>query len=147
MKHEEFKKVVESLPSYQRLAFIHGERLFNRDECGYRIVYLQALYELASRPTGIIVTSEKLSKQQREELLAELVEIDITALGDGEPKSIIVPQGEAYIRPVPPRLQSLVKYPESDDCDDALTDGQVWVAIGIMILIILIISFCAFPSP
>lgn len=147
MKHEDFEKVIESLPSYQRLAFIHGERLFNRDECGYRIVYLQALYELASRPTGIIVTSEKLSKQQREELLAELVEIDITALGDGEPKSIIVPIDESYIRPVPPRLQSLVKYPESDDQDDALTDGQVWVAIGIMILIILIISFCAFPSP
>lgn len=147
MKHEDFEKVIESLPSYQRLAFIHGERLFNRDECGYRIVYLQALYELASRPTGIIVTSEKLSKQQREELLAELVEIDITALGDGEPKSIIVPQGEACIRPVPPRLQSLVKYPESDDCDDALTDGQVWVAIGIIILLILIISFSAFPSP
>ncbi|MGV2947950.1 hypothetical protein, partial [Acinetobacter sp. AGC35] len=141
MKHEDFEKVIESLPSYQRLAFIHGERLFNRDECGYRIVYLQALYELASRPTGIIVTSEKLSKQQREELLAELVEIDITALGDGEPKSIIVPIDESYIRPVPPRLQSLVKYPESDDQDDALTDGQVWVAIGIMILIILIISF------
>ncbi|MFV5509137.1 hypothetical protein [Acinetobacter sp. 197] len=147
MKHEEFRKVVESLPSYQRLSFIHGERLFIRDADGYRIVSIQALYELASRPTGIIVTSEKLSKQQREELLAELVEIDITALGDGEPKSIIVPQGEACIRPVPPRLQSLVKYPESDDCDDALTDGQVWVAIGIIILLILIISFSAFPSP
>ncbi|AUC06918.1 hypothetical protein BVG18_08420 [Acinetobacter lwoffii] len=147
MKHEDFEQYVKGLPVYYRLVFIHGERLFNRDECGYRIVYLQALYELASRPTGIIVTSEKLSKQQREELLAELVEIDITALGDGEPKSIIVPIDESYIRPVPPRLQSLVKYPESDDQDDALTDGQVWVAIGIMILIILIISFCAFPSP
>ena len=156
MKHEEFRKVVESLPSYQRLSFIHGERLFIRDADGYRIVSIQALYELASRPVGMIVTAEKLSKEQREELLADIskgfrngsiTDIDITEIGDGEPKSIIVPQGEACIRPVPPRLQSLVKYPESDDCDDALTDGQVWAAIGIIILIILIISFCAFPSP
>lgn len=144
MKHEDFEKVIESLPSYQRLAFIHGERLFIRDADGYRIVSIQALYELASRPTGMIFTSAKLSKQQREEILSELVEIDITALGDGEPKSIVVPIDESYIRPVPPRLQSLVKYPESDDQDDALTDGQVWVAIGVMILIILIISFSAF---
>lgn len=144
MKHEEFKKVVESLPSYQRLSFIHGERLFIRDADGYRIVSIQALYELASRPVGMIVTAEILTKEQHEKLLTELVEIDTTALGDGEPKSIVVPIDESYIRPVPPRLQSLVKYPESDDQDDALTDGQVWVAIGVMILIILIISFSAF---
>lgn len=147
MNDKQFREIVKSLPSYQRLSFIHGERLFIRDADGYRIVSIQALYELASRPTGMIFTSAKLSKQQREEILSELVEIDITALGDGEPKSIVVPIDESYIRPVPPRLQSLVKYPESDDQDDALTDGQVWVAIGIMILIILIISFCAFPSP
>jgi hypothetical protein len=149
MKHEDFEKVIESLPSYQRLAFIHGERLFNRDECGYRIVYLQALYELASRPTGIIVTSEKLSKQQREELLAELVEIDITAIGDGEPKQIrpiICSRGQqiwCYNGEHPDCYERL----KNSDDEDHLTDGQVWVAIGIIILLILIISFSAFPSP
>lgn len=149
MKHEDFEKVIESLPSYQRLAFIHGERLFNRDECGYRIVYLQALYELASRPTGIIVTSEKLSKQQREELLAELVEIDITAIGDGEPKQIrpiICSLGQQIWCDKDEHPDCFERLKNSDD-EDHLTDGQVWVAIGIMILIILIISFCAFPSP
>lgn len=148
MKHEDFEKVIESLPSYQRLAFIHGERLFNRDECGYRIVYLQALYELASRPTGIIVTSEKLSKQQREELLAELVEIDITAIGDGEPKQIrpiICSRGQqiwCYNGEHPDCYERL----KNSDDEDHLTDGQVWVAIGIIILLILIISFSAFPN-
>ena len=135
MKHEEFKKVVESLPSYQRLSFIHGERLFIRDADSYRIVSIQALYELASRPTGIIVTSEKLSKQQREELLTE---------SDGYTPLLsrkeLKPE---YVRPPP--LVSM--YPVIDDHDDALTDGQVWIAIGIIILLILIISFSAFPNP
>ncbi|MFZ0024363.1 hypothetical protein [Acinetobacter sp.] len=159
MKHEEFKKVVESLPSYQRLSFIHGERLFIRDADGYRIVSIQALYELASRPVGMIVTAEILTKEQREKLLTELVEIDTTALGDGEPKSIIVPLTKPSaptsfaaggLIPVPPLVPCPLldlKYSGINDHDDALTDGQVWVAIGIMILIILIISFCAFPSP
>lgn len=156
MKHEDFEKVIESLPSYQRLAFIHGERLFNRDECGYRIVYLQALYEMASRPVGMIVTSEKLSKEQREELLTDLskelrngliTDMDITAIGDGEPKSISIPPPKA---PAPTSLAAgglIPKYPLEDDHDDALTDGQVWIAIGIIILLILIISFSAFPNP
>ena len=146
MKHEDFEKVIESLPSYQRLAFIHGERLFNRDECGYRIVYLQALYELASRPTGIIVTSEKLSKQQREELLAE-----------ADKYTPLIPRGRSGLvfdlglppQPVPPLVPCPLlelEYPERNDHDDALTDGQVWVAIGIIILLILIISFSVFPN-
>lgn len=165
MKHDEFKKVVESLPSYPRLAFIHGERLFSRDECGYRIVYLQALYEMASRPVGMIVTSEKLSKQQREELLTDLskelrngliTDMDITAIGDGEPKSISF-RFDPCIREVPPPKPPaptsfaagglIPRHPSEDDHDDALTDGQVWVAIGIIILLILIISFSAFPNP
>lgn len=134
MDDKEFREIVKSLPSYQRLSFIHGERLFIRDADGYRIVSIQALYELASRPTGIIVTSEKLSKQH----VALLAESDgyTPLLSRKELKPEYVP---------PPPLVSM--YPVIDDHDDALTDGQVWVAIGIMILIILIISFCAFPSP
>lgn len=157
MKHDEFKKVVESLPSYPRLAFIHGERLFSRDECGYRIVYLQALYEMASRPVGMIVTSEKLSKEQREELLTDLskelrngliTDMDITAIGDGEPKQIrpiICSRGQqiwCYNGEHPDCYERL----KNSDDEDHLTDGQVWVAIGIIILLILIISFSAFPN-
>lgn len=150
MKHEEFRKVVESLPSYQRLSFIHGERLFIRDADGYRIVSIQALYELASRPTGIIVTSEKLSKQHREALLAELVDIDITAIGDGEPKQIrpiICSRGQRIWchNGEHPDCYERLKNGEHEH-EHQLTDGQVWVAIGVMILIILIISFSAFPN-
>ena len=148
MDDKEFQEIVKSLPSYQRLSFIHGERLFIRDADSYRIVSIQALYELASRPTGIIVTSEKLSKQQREELLAELVDIDITAIGDGEPKQIrpiICRRGQqiwCYNGEHPDCYERL----KNSDDEDHLTDGQVWVAIGIIILLILIISFSAFPN-
>lgn len=148
MDDKEFQEIVKSLPSYQRLSFIHGERLFIRDADSYRIVSIQALYELASRPTGIIVTSEKLSKQQREELLAELVDIDITAIGDGEPKQIrpiICSRGQqiwCYNGEHPDCYERL----KNSDDEDHLTDGQVWVAIGIIILLILIISFSAFPN-
>lgn len=114
MDDKEFREIVKSLPSYQRLSFIHGERLFIRDADSYRIVSIQALYELASRPTGIIVTSEKLSKQLKPEYVP------------------------------PPPLVSM--YPVIDDHDDALTDGQVWVAIGVIIFIILIISFPYFQT-
>lgn len=134
MNDKEFREIVKSLPSYQRLSFIHGERLFIRDADGYRIVSIQALYELASRPTGIIVTSEKLSKQH----VALLAESDgyTPLLSRKELKPEYVP---------PPPLVSM--YPVIDDHDDALTDGQVWIAIGIIILLILIISFSAFPNP
>lgn len=134
MDDKEFREIVKSLPSYQRLSFIHGERLFIRDADGYRIVSIQALYELASRPTGIIVTSEKLSKQH----VALLAESDgyTPLLSRKELKPEYVP---------PPPLVSM--YPVIDDHDDALTDGQVWIAIGIIILLILIISFSAFPNP
>lgn len=148
MDDKEFREIVKSLPSYQRLSFIHGERLFIRDADGYRIVSIQALYELASRPTGIIVTSEKLSKQQREELLAELVDIDITAIGDGEPKQIrpiICSRGQqiwCYNGEHPDCYERL----KNSDDEDHLTDGQVWVAIGVIIFIILIISFSVFPN-
>ena len=148
MDDKEFREIVKSLPSYQRLSFIHGERLFIRDADGYRIVSIQALYELASRPTGIIVTSEKLSKQQHEELLAELVDIDITAIGDGEPKQIrpiICSRGQqiwCYNGEHPDCYERL----KNSDDEDHLTDGQVWVAIGVIIFIILIISFSVFPN-
>ena len=134
MDDKEFREIVKSLPSYQRLSFIHGERLFIRDADSYRIVSIQALYELASRPTGIIVTSEKLSKQH----VALLAESDgyTPLLSRKELKPEYVP---------PPPLVSM--YPVIDDHDDALTDGQVWIAIGIIILLILIISFSAFPNP
>ena len=134
MDDKEFREIVKSLPSYQRLSFIHGERLFIRDADGYRMVSIQALYELASRPTGIIVTSEKLSKQH----VALLAESDgyTPLLSRKELKPEYVP---------PPPLVSM--YPVIDDHDDALTDGQVWIAIGIIILLILIISFSAFPNP
>lgn len=130
MDDKEFREIVKSLPSYQRLSFIHGERLFIRDADSYRIVRIQALYELASRPTGIIVTSEKLSKQQREELLAES-DGYTPLLSRKELKPEYVP---------PPPLVSM--YPVIDDHDD----GQVWVAIGVIIFIILIISFSVFPN-
>lgn len=130
MDDKEFREIVKSLPSYQRLSFIHGERLFIRDADSYRIVSIQALYELASRPTGIIVTSEKLSKQQREELLAES-DGYTPLLSRKELKPEYVP---------PPPLVSM--YPVIDDHDD----GQVWVAIGVIIFIILIISFSVFPN-
>lgn len=130
MDDKEFREIVKSLPSYQRLSFIHGERLFIRDADGYRIVSIQALYELASRPTGIIVTSEKLSKQQREELLTES-DGYTPLLSRKELKPEYVP---------PPPLVSM--YPVIDDHDD----GQVWVAIGVIIFIILIISFSVFPN-
>ena len=147
MNDKQFREIVESLPSYQRLSFIHGERLFIRDADGYRIVSIQALYELASRPTGIIVTSEKLSKQQREELLAE-----------ADKYTPLIPRGRSGLvfdlglppQPVPPLVPCPpleLMYPVIDDHDDALTDGQVWFAIGIIILLILIISFSAFPNP
>lgn len=147
MDDKEFQEIVKSLPSYQRLSFIHGERLFIRDADGYRIVSIQALYELASRPTGIIVTSEKLSKQHREALLAE-----------ADKYTPLIPRGRSGLvfdlglppQPVPPLVPCPLlelEYPERNDQDDALTDGQVWVAIGVMILIILIISFSAFPNP
>lgn len=148
MNDKQFREIVKSLPSYQRLSFIHGERLFIRDADGYRIVSIQALYELASTPTGIISTSEHLSKQQREELLAELVDIDITAIGDGEPKQIrpiICSRGQqiwCYNGEHPDCYERL----KNGEHEHQLTDGQVWVAIGVMILIILIISFSAFPN-
>lgn len=146
MNDKQFREIVKSLPSYQRLSFIHGERLFIRDADGYRIVSIQALYELASRPTGMIFTSAKLSKQQREELLAELVEIDITAIGDGEPKQIrpiICSLGQQIWCDKDEHPDCFERLKNSDD-EDHLTDGQVWVAIGIIILLILIISFSAF---
>lgn len=130
MDDKEFREIVKSLPSYQRLSFIHGERLFIRDADSYRIVSIQALYELASRPTGIIVTSEKLSKQHREAFLAES-DGYTPLLSRKELKPEYVP---------PPPLVSM--YPVIDDHDD-----QVWIAIGIIILLILIISFSAFPNP
>lgn len=148
MDDKEFREIVKSLPSYQRLSFIHGERLFIRDADSYRIVSIQALYELASRPTGIIITSEKLSKQHREALLAELVDIDITAIGDGEPKQIrpiICSRGQqiwCYNGEHPDCYERL----KNSDDEDHLTDGQVWVAIGVIIFIILIISFSVFPN-
>lgn len=157
MDDKEFREIVKSLPSYQRLSFIHGERLFIRDADGYRIVSIQALYELASRPTGIIVTSEKLSKQQREELLTDLskelrngliTDMDITAIGDGEPKQIrpiICSRGQqiwCYNGEHPDCYERL----KNSDDEDHLTDGQIWVAIGIIILLILIISFSVFPN-
>lgn len=133
MDDKEFREIVKSLPSYQRLSFIHGERLFIRDAGSYRIVSIQALYELASRPTGIIVTSEKLSKQH----VALLAESDgYTPLLS---RKELIPE---YVPPPP--LVSM--YPVIDDHDDALTDGQVWVAIGVIIFIILIISFSVFPN-
>ena len=134
MDDKEFQEIVKSLPSYQRLSFIHGERLFIRDADSYRIVSIQALYELASRPTGIIVTSEKLSKQQREGFLTE-----------SDSYTPLLSRKELIPEYVPPPLVSM--YPVIDDHDDALTDGQVWIAIGIIILLILIISFSAFPNP
>lgn len=145
MDDKEFQEIVKSLPSYQRLSFIHGERLFIRDADSYRIVSIQALYELASRPTGIIVTSEKLSKQHREALLAES-DGYTRLLSRKELKPEYVPP------PKPPAPTSLAagrlipRHPSEDDHDDALTDGQVWVAIGIIILLILIISFSVFPN-
>ena len=144
MDDKEFREIVKSLPSYQRLSFIHGERLFIRDAGSYRIVSIQALYELASRPTGIIVTSEKLSKQH----VALLAESDgyTPLLSRKELKPEYVPP------PKPPAPTSLAagrlipRHPSEDDHDDALTDGQVWVAIGVIIFIILIISFSVFPN-
>lgn len=145
MKHEDFEQYVKGLPVYYRLVFIHGERLFIRDEDCYRITGIQMAYEIYVR------------LRNRSELLS--IEIDTTALGDGEPKSISIPTPKAPaptslaaggLIPVPPLVPCPpldLKYSEIDDHDDALTDGQVWIAIGIIILIILIISFCAFPSP
>lgn len=133
MKHEDFEQYVKGLPVYYRLVFIHGERLFIRDEDCYRITSIQMAYEIYVR------------LKDRSELLS--IEIDTTALGDGEPKSISIPPPKA---PAPTSFAAgglIPKYPLDDDHDDALTDGQVWIAIGIIILLILIISFSAFSNP
>lgn len=187
MDDKEFREIVKSLPSYQRLSFIHGERLFIRDADSYRITSIQALYEMVSRPVGMIVTSEKLSKQQREELLAEsdgytpmvartrstltfdfglparlvppdlsnevrnglITDIDITAIGDGEPKQIrpiICSRGQQIWCDRDEHPDCFERLKISED-EDHLTDDQVWLAIGIMILLILIILFSVFPNP
>ena len=135
MKHEDFEKVIESLPSYQRLAFIHGERLFIRDEDCYRITSIQMAYEIYLR------------LKDRSELLS--IEIDTTAIGDGEPKQIrpiICSRGQQIWCDRDEHPDCFERLKISED-EDHLTDGQVWIAIGIIILLILIISFSAFPSP
>lgn len=44
--HKQFEDVFKTLPTYQRLIFIHGERLFNRDADVYRILVVQVAFEL-----------------------------------------------------------------------------------------------------
>ena len=140
MDDKEFIEIVKSLPSYQRLSFIHGERLFIRDADSYRITSIQALYEMVSSPTGMIVTSKKLSKEQREDLLTELsngliTDMDITAIGDGEPKQIrpiICSRGQQIWCDRDEHPDCFERLKISED-EDHLTDGQVWLAIGIII--------------
>lgn len=135
MKHEEFEQYVKGLPVYYRLVFIHGERLFIRDEDCYRITSIQMAYEIYLR------------LKDRSELLS--IEIDTTAIGDGEPKQIrpiICSRGQQIWCDRDEHPDCFERLKISED-EDHLTDGQVWIAIGIIILLILIISFSAFPSP
>lgn len=135
MKHEDFEQYVKGLPVYYRLVFIHGERLFIRDEDCYRITSIQMAYEIYVR------------LKDRSELLS--IEIDTTAIGDGEPKQIrpiICSRGQQIWCDRDEHPDCFERLKISED-EDHLTDGQVWIAIGIIILLILIISFSAFPSP
>ena len=135
MKHEDFEQYVKGLPVYYRLVFIHGERLFIRDEDCYRITSIQMAYEIYLR------------LKDRSELLS--IEIDTTAIGDGEPKQIrpiICSRGQQIWCDRDEHPDCFERLKISED-EDHLTDGQVWIAIGIIILLILIISFSAFPNP
>ncbi|MFW1816014.1 MULTISPECIES: hypothetical protein [Acinetobacter] len=49
MNHKKFEDEFKKLPSYQRLIFIHGERLFIRDADVYRVIAVQAAFELHMR--------------------------------------------------------------------------------------------------
>lgn len=49
MNHIKFEEKFKMLPSYQRLIFIHGERLFIRDADVYRVIAVQAAFELHMR--------------------------------------------------------------------------------------------------
>ncbi|ELW82009.1 MULTISPECIES: hypothetical protein [Acinetobacter] len=49
MNHKKFEDEFKKLPSYQRLIFIHGERLFIRDADVYRVIAVQAAYEFQVR--------------------------------------------------------------------------------------------------
>lgn len=49
MSHKDFEEQFKLLPSYQRLIFIHGERLFIRDADVYRVIAVQAAFELHMR--------------------------------------------------------------------------------------------------
>lgn len=49
MNHKKFEDEFKKLPSYKRLIFIHGERLFIRDANVYRVIAVQAAYEFQVR--------------------------------------------------------------------------------------------------
>lgn len=49
MNHKYFEEQFKKLPAYQRLIFIHGERLFIRDADVYRVIAVQAAYEFQVR--------------------------------------------------------------------------------------------------
>ena len=49
MSHKDFEDRFTKLPCYQRLVFIHGERLFIRDADIYRVLAVQSAYEFQVR--------------------------------------------------------------------------------------------------
>lgn len=49
MSHKNFEEQFKLLPSYLRLIFIHGERLFIRDADVYRVIAVQVAYEFHMR--------------------------------------------------------------------------------------------------
>lgn len=69
MDDKEFREIVKSLPSYQRLSFIHGERLFIRDADGYRSNYFyyfnNFIFRISKPLKGIGGLKSKMTSYKR----------------------------------------------------------------------------------
>lgn len=94
-KHQRFEDHIKTLKTYPEMRYCYGNNIFNKDRGVYENLSIRAMFEQWN-------------------LYQNQIQIDMTAIGDGEPK------------------QDLDFYP---------TDGQVWALIGLIIFCAILFAY------